>query len=82
MLAGFPDGRVDEGPSAGKASLVGLELARGNSWTAPSSDAEPDSLGAGEGTPADEADSHPAESAAVDESSSATEAAAEKDEAK
>jgi NADH-quinone oxidoreductase subunit E len=38
VLAGFPDGRVDEGPGAGHASLVGLELARGNSWTAPSSD--------------------------------------------
>ena len=35
VLAGFPDGRVDEGPGAGHASLVGLELARENSWTAP-----------------------------------------------
>ena len=35
VLAGFPDGRVDEGPGAGHASLVGLELARQNSWTAP-----------------------------------------------
>ena len=24
MLAGYPDGRVDEGPGAGHASLVGL----------------------------------------------------------
>jgi len=38
VLAGFPDGRVDEGPGAGHASLVGLELARGNSWTAPTAD--------------------------------------------
>ena len=30
VLAGFPDGRVDEGPGAGHASLVGLELAREN----------------------------------------------------
>ena len=30
VLAGFPDGRVDEGPGAGPASLVGLELAREN----------------------------------------------------
>src|SRR3954451_10971672 len=36
VLAGFPDGRVDEGPGAGHASLVGLELARQNSWSAPS----------------------------------------------
>jgi NADH-quinone oxidoreductase subunit E len=28
VLAGFPDGRADEGPSAGDASLVGLRLAR------------------------------------------------------
>ena len=42
MLAGFPDGRVDEGPGAGHASLVGLELARENGWTAPD--------GGGEGT--------------------------------
>jgi NADH-quinone oxidoreductase subunit E len=36
VLAGYPDGRVDEGPGAGHASLVGLSLARENSWTAPS----------------------------------------------
>jgi len=35
VLAGFPDGRVDEGPAAGPASLVGLEIARENSWSAP-----------------------------------------------
>jgi len=35
VLAGFPDGRVDEGPSAGPASLAGLALARESSWTAP-----------------------------------------------
>ena len=35
VLAGFPDGRVDEGPGAGHASLAGLKLARANSWTAP-----------------------------------------------
>ncbi len=28
VLAGFPDGRADEGPSAGPASLAGLETAR------------------------------------------------------
>ncbi len=39
VLAGFPDGRADEGPSAGPASLVGLKIARQNDWTAPSSGA-------------------------------------------
>jgi NADH-quinone oxidoreductase subunit E len=38
VLAGFPDGLADEGPSAGPASLVGRELARERGWTAPSSD--------------------------------------------
>jgi len=36
VLAGYPDGRVDEGPGAGHASLAGLALARESSWTAPS----------------------------------------------
>jgi NADH-quinone oxidoreductase subunit E len=35
VLAGFPDGLVDEGPGAGPASLVGLELARERGWAAP-----------------------------------------------
>lgn len=84
VLAGFPDGRVDEGPSAGGPSLAGLALARENSWTAPSTDRDDSrgATGADAGAPADEADSNAAESAAVDESSPATEAAAEKDEAK
>lgn len=33
-LAGFEDGLVDQGPSAGSASLVGLEIARENNWQA------------------------------------------------
>jgi NADH-quinone oxidoreductase subunit E len=40
VLAGFPDGRADEGPSAGPASLVGLQLARENNWTAPSTEGQ------------------------------------------
>ena len=40
VLAGFPDGRADEGPSAGPASLVGLKIAREHGWTAPSSGAK------------------------------------------
>jgi NADH-quinone oxidoreductase subunit E len=35
VLAGFPDGRVDEGPTAGPASLAGLEIARERGWSAP-----------------------------------------------
>jgi NADH-quinone oxidoreductase subunit E len=35
VLAGFPDGRADEGPAAGPASTAGLELARERGWTAP-----------------------------------------------
>ncbi len=35
VLAGFPDGRADEGPSAGPASLLGREIAKEKGWTAP-----------------------------------------------
>ena len=35
VLAGFPDDLADDGPAAGPASLVGLEIARANDWTAP-----------------------------------------------
>jgi NADH-quinone oxidoreductase subunit E len=35
VLAGFPDGRADEGVGAGPASLVGLKLAQEQGWTAP-----------------------------------------------
>ena len=41
VLAGFPDGRADEGPSAGHASLLGRTIAEENNWTAPSSSAKP-----------------------------------------
>lgn len=34
VLAGFEDGHVDEGPSAGPASLAGLKIAREKGWTA------------------------------------------------
>jgi NADH-quinone oxidoreductase subunit E len=34
-LAGFSDGLADEGVGAGPASLVGLELAKRNGWSAP-----------------------------------------------
>ena len=35
VLAGFPDGRADEGPSAGEASLLGKSIADANGWAAP-----------------------------------------------
>lgn len=35
VLAGFPDGRADEGPSAGEASLLGKKVAEHNGWAAP-----------------------------------------------
>ena len=44
VLAGFPDGRADEGPSAGPASLAGLRTAREHGWRAP----EPPAAEAGE----------------------------------
>jgi len=34
VIAGFEDGLVDEGPTAGPASLVGLEIANEHGWTA------------------------------------------------
>ncbi len=35
VLAGFPDGRANEGPSGGPATLLGLDIARENNWSAP-----------------------------------------------
>ena len=35
VLAGFPDGRADEGPTAGHASTLGLRIAAERGWTAP-----------------------------------------------
>jgi NADH-quinone oxidoreductase subunit E len=35
VLAGFPDGRADEGPSAGEASLLGKKIAEEKGWAAP-----------------------------------------------
>ena len=41
VLAGFSDGRADEGVGAGEATLRGLALAKENGWTAPAFPAEP-----------------------------------------
>lgn len=40
VLAGFPDGRADEGVGAGRATLRGTVLAKEQGWTAPSFDAD------------------------------------------
>ena len=80
VLAGFPDGLVDEGPAAGPASLVGLGIARAQGWTAP--DGKGGAKPAQPSEPIESDASNHAESAAVEESSSSDETAAEKDEAK
>jgi NADH-quinone oxidoreductase subunit E len=36
VLAGFPDGRANEGPTSGAASQLGLRVARERGWQAPS----------------------------------------------
>ncbi len=45
ILAGFPDGRADEGTSAGEPTLAGLKIARERGWTAPESQVEPAETG-------------------------------------
>jgi NADH-quinone oxidoreductase subunit E len=35
VLAGFSDGRADEGPASGEASVMGLSVARWHGWNAP-----------------------------------------------
>jgi NADH-quinone oxidoreductase subunit E len=52
VLAGFPDDLADEGPAAGPASLVGLEIARERGWTAPDSEERKErSRGTADGSP-------------------------------
>jgi NADH-quinone oxidoreductase subunit E len=63
VLAGFPDGRADEGVTAGEASVVGLRLAESRGWAAPAG---------GDGTP-------PAMTTQPETPAAATEAAREAD---
>jgi len=58
VLAGFPDGLADDGPSAGPASLAGLTIARERGWSAPAPDG---------GAPQDTADQPDSKMAAVEE---------------
>ena len=70
VLAGFPDDLADEGPSAGPASLVGLNLARERGWSAPSGDTASSSTGTGARTEteaAEQADTGRAETETVQE---------------
>ena len=48
VLAGFPDGRADEGSGSGAASLEGLRLAREKNWRAPAPDGDDDGHEGGE----------------------------------
>jgi NADH-quinone oxidoreductase subunit E len=52
VLAGFPDGRADEGVGAGPATVRGTVLARERGWTAPEFDVPADdAAGGGGGVP-------------------------------
>jgi NADH-quinone oxidoreductase subunit E len=87
VLAGFPDDLADQGPAAGPASLVGLDIARERGWTAP----RPGDSSGGHDVPvepaheeqaADEAGSKDSESAVVEKQSGTGKTAAEKEEGK
>ncbi len=93
VLAGFPDDRVDEGPAAGPASLLGLDIAEDRGWAAPaggdaaiasSNDPSPEvpTDKAERPQAAREADDQNAEAAAVEDENPADTTAAEKKEAK
>ena len=51
VLAGFLDGRADEGPGAGSASLAGLEVAHAQGWSAPAVTQSPTTATADEANP-------------------------------
>ena len=71
VLAGFEDGRVDEGPAAGDASLVGLEIANERGWSAPVADSAASAAQESKGEAVAEADTQRAESETVAEESGA-----------
>ena len=95
VLAGFPDGLADEGPGAGPASLVGLEIARERGWSAPTAGeakrrAQAEKKAGGADVPeepekkvegAEESDDEVAEQAAVEDKAPTDESAADKEEA-
>jgi NADH-quinone oxidoreductase subunit E len=51
VLAGFDDGRADEGVGAGPATLLGLRIAEERGWTAPDGDSAHGSASGGEKAP-------------------------------
>ena len=68
VLAGFPDGRADEGPAAGPASLLGLTIAKERGWKAPDAAPPRPAVEAGpDVTPAAPADPVPAATPATAE---------------
>jgi NADH-quinone oxidoreductase subunit E len=71
VLAGFNDGRADEGPSAGPASLAGLKLARKNGWQAPEAKGSGRSIAAEPVAASEQADTSRAESETKTEASGA-----------
>lgn len=72
VIAGFEDGRVDEGPAAGPASLAGLQIARERGWEAPPFQAEgPQSGRVSKSEAVAEADTRRAETETVTEQSAA-----------
>nr|MCW2727262.1 NADH-quinone oxidoreductase subunit NuoE [Aeromicrobium sp.] len=74
VLAGFEDGRADEGPAAAGPSLAGLEIAAERGWRAPSVDEthpEPDAVADTKKGAAEQADTSRAESETVIEQSPA-----------
>lgn len=71
VLAGFEDGRVDEGPAASGASLAGLEIANERGWAAPSSEASASATTESKGEAVAEADTQRAGSETVAEESGA-----------
>ncbi len=75
VLAGFPDGRADEGPSAGPPSLVGLGIARERGWTAPAAPGGDRQVTAGDPAPAVPSDPAQKEQAAAESDDSIGEAA-------
>ncbi len=77
VLAGYDDGLADEGPTAGPASLVGLDIARERGWAAPSGTAS----GSADGAPVD-SDDPVAEDAAIETDAPTGETAADKEEGK
>ncbi|MGA8847675.1 MAG: NADH-quinone oxidoreductase subunit NuoE [Nocardioides sp.] len=97
VLAGFPDDRVDEGPAAGPASVLGLEIADQRGWAAPADEQADSASPTADGSDpapavpeekaerpqaAREADDQHAEAAAVEAEDAADTTAAEKKEAK